>query len=115
MACGNREALGLLPGQRLMIETPLAESLTGQPYALVQAEALEGWRGVTPSANRQPGLCLRLARPGLIYAGPGLILACPGADGAELPGLPALAPARGLLARMAALELAAALATDQSG
>lgn len=48
-ALGNREAMTLLPHQPVMIESDLAEEMTGDPFALIPATSLDGLRGITQS------------------------------------------------------------------
>lgn len=43
---GNDEPIVLLPEQNVMIESDVAEAKTGDPFALVPAKALVGYRGV---------------------------------------------------------------------
>jgi hypothetical protein len=122
-ACGNRRGLSLPPGQSILIETEAAVPITGEPFALVPAMALEGWRGVEPREGLEAPLRLRLEGEEMIYAGPGLILGCaalPGQDwrdaGAALPTpLLPLAEARELVARLIAEDLAAALSQAAFG
>ena len=45
-ALGNNEPMVLLPEQAVMIESDAAEALTGDPFALVPAKALVGYRGI---------------------------------------------------------------------
>lgn len=45
-ALGNDEPMVLLPEQAVMIESDAAEALTGDPFALVPAKALVGFRGI---------------------------------------------------------------------
>lgn len=45
-ALGNRRPMLLLPGQSVLIETDRAEELYGDPFALIPAAALEGWKGI---------------------------------------------------------------------
>lgn len=43
---GNRRPLVLLSGQAVLIESDKAEALYGDPFALIPAAALEGWKGI---------------------------------------------------------------------
>jgi len=45
-AIGNSEPMVLLPEQNVMIESDLAEARTGDPFALIPAKALVGYRGI---------------------------------------------------------------------
>lgn len=51
-ALGNRRPMVLLSGQSVLIESDAAESLYGDPFALIPAAALEGWKGI---ARLRPG------------------------------------------------------------
>ncbi|MDE3028067.1 MAG: Hint domain-containing protein [Paracoccaceae bacterium] len=76
---GNREALTLLPEQHVMIEADLLEELYGDPFALLPALALEGWRGVEalwPPEGLDP-VTLSFAQTHLVYAAGGSLLLCP--------------------------------------
>ena len=112
-ACGNRGPVRLPPGQPVLVETEVALPLTGEPFALIPAEALEGWRDVQSAPNVAVPVLLRLEAAELIYAGPGLILGMPGpfsnerpvtTDHPFTPQLP-LAEARPLVARLLAEDL----------
>ncbi|WP_375689432.1 Hint domain-containing protein [Pseudooceanicola sp. LIPI14-2-Ac024] len=45
-AIGNADAMVVLPRQGLMVESDAAEAMTGDPFALVRAEALDGICGI---------------------------------------------------------------------
>lgn len=45
-ALGNRDNMTVLPHQSVMIESDLAEEMTGDPFALIPAMALVGFRGI---------------------------------------------------------------------
>lgn len=53
-ALGNEEPLVLLPEQIVMIESDAAEDLTGDPFALVPAKVLEGFRGIERIRGLRP-------------------------------------------------------------
>ncbi len=46
-ALGNLENMTILPHQAVLVESDLAEALTGDPFALIPSAALEGYRGIT--------------------------------------------------------------------
>lgn len=110
-ACGNRGPVRLPPGQPVLVETEVALPLTGEPFALIQAEALEGWREVQSAPNVAAPVILRLEAAELIYAGPGLILGMPGPSTPEQSAAPLLplAEARPLVARLLAEDVGCAL------
>lgn len=45
-ALGNNTPMTLLPDQPVMLESDAAEDISGDPFALLPAEALEGFRGI---------------------------------------------------------------------
>jgi hypothetical protein len=129
---GNSEALRLLPDQPLLLECDAADRLFGDPFALLPAAALAGWRGIAPVA---PGVAEQVFTPILqtdevVYAAGGALLWCPGDAAAGLPGfdlrpdrgegragyLPlSLASARDLVAVLIAEDLGAALSRAAPG
>jgi hypothetical protein len=92
-ALDNRSDLRLLPDQPVLLETDLAEQLYGDPFALVPAEALEGWRGISRCAPLGGEVVVEIwfERPQVVYASRGVLLACPGQDpGPPDPTVPAV-------------------------
>lgn len=87
-ALDNREGLRLLPDQPVLIETDLAEVLYGDPFAVMPAEALEGWRGISRCAPLpgEPVVGLSFDAPQVIYASRSLLLPCPGLDRSGVEG-----------------------------
>ncbi len=116
-ALDNRDELTLLPEQKLLIEADLAEVLFGDPFALLPAQALQGWRGITrcrPAAGSGV-MQLQFASPQIVYASRAVLLSCPG-DTMEATDWHApvhtpytLAQARHLVACLMAEEAGAAL------
>ena len=47
-ALGNNEPMFLLPGQQVMVESDTAEEVLGDPFVLIPARVLEGYRGISP-------------------------------------------------------------------
>lgn len=45
-ALGNKRPLLLLPEQTVLVESDMAEAMFGDPFALIPAAALEGYRGI---------------------------------------------------------------------
>lgn len=115
----NREDLVLLPEQKLLIEADLAESLYGDPFALIPAAAMDGWRGISrwrPS-DGMAAVVLTFDDPQIVYASRGVLLSCAG-DPFAAPDWHApdhaaysMAQARHLLACLMAEEAGAALRT----
>jgi hypothetical protein len=108
-ACGNRGPVRLPPGQPVLVETDVALPMTGEPFALIPAEALEGWREVASAPNVAAPVLLWLEAADLIYAGPGLILGMPGPEGRMPTPLLPLAEARPLVARLLAEDVGSVL------
>lgn len=75
-ALGNGSPMLLLPEQNVLIESDLAESVFGDPFALIPAAALEGFRGIdriTPH-QRVEVVVLHFEEDEVIYAnGTGMI------------------------------------------
>lgn len=75
-ALGNAAPMLLLPEQNVLVESDLAEAVFGDPFALVPAAALEGYRGIdriTPH-QRVEIVVLQFAEDEVIYAnGTGMI------------------------------------------
>lgn len=116
-ALDNREDLLLLPEQKVLIECDVAEELYGDPFALIPAQALAGWRGIDRSRPQDGALAVTLgfSAPQVIYASRGVLLSCPGASLFDLDWPVAdhaaytLTQARHLVACMMAEEAGAAL------
>ncbi|MGF6860868.1 hypothetical protein ABIE69_001438 [Rhodobacteraceae bacterium MBR-64] len=83
-ALENRSPLMLMPGQVVLLESDIAEAMFGDPFALVPAAALVGWRGieavVSPAAPILH-LRLRLDRDEIVYANGSTLLLCPAVPG----------------------------------
>lgn len=116
-ALGNRRGVCLAPGQGVLIHEPLAEELYDDPFAVLPAAALVGWRGIAALPHGTVPMVLpRFRAPQVIYAARELMVACPGAGS---PG--ALAPvvfppdqARHLALCLIAEEVGAALRPPQA-
>lgn len=79
-ALDNREDLVLLPEQKLLIEADTAEELYGDPFALIPAAALEGWRGISRCrpTDGMAAVVFGFAQAQVIYASRGVLLSCAG-------------------------------------
>lgn len=80
-ALGNREAMQLLPEQTIMLESDVAEEAFGDPFVLVPARALEGFRGIERAYQRGEGhlVSLQFAEDQIVFANIGALFFCPGA------------------------------------
>lgn len=116
----NSTPLRVLPGQLVLIDSDIAETMFGDPFALLPARALEPWRGIMPCPPHlvETSYILVFETEQLIYANGGVLLHCPAqagqdfvAIGADLsPYVPlSLASARELIAAIMAEEVGAAL------
>lgn len=82
-ALGNRTELVLLPEQAVLIETDAAEMLYGDPFSLVPAASLEGYRGITrimPDTQLEV-VTLHFERDQIIYANGSSLLYSPAQPG----------------------------------
>ncbi len=77
-ALGNLEAMTILPHQPVMIESDLAEEITGDPFALIPAFALEGVRGITLTrpTNYVEVIQLYFAQDEIVFANIGALFLC---------------------------------------
>ncbi|MBC7146636.1 MAG: Hint domain-containing protein [Thioclava marina] len=75
-ALGNKTPMLLLPEQPVLVESDMAEALFGDPFALIPAAALEGYRGIdriTPH-QRVEVVVLEFEHDQVIYAnGAGMV------------------------------------------
>lgn len=83
---GNRRAMLLLPDQNVMLESDLAEMLFGDPFALVPAAALEGYRDITRICPHSAIeiVSLRFAEDQLVYANGAGVLHCGSVQGLDM-------------------------------
>lgn len=76
---GNRADMVLMPQQAVMVESDTAERLFGDPFAMIPALALEGYRGITrmaPDARMQI-VTLVFAQDEVVFANIGALFHCP--------------------------------------
>ena len=76
-ALGNCAPLHVLPCQRLLIDTGRAEGLIGDPFVLVTAQALVGYKGISAAPGNALAVKLRFARALLVFAEGAAVLHCP--------------------------------------
>lgn len=78
-AFGNSEPMVLLPEQSVMIESDEAEARTGDPFALIPAKALIGFRGVDRfrALRSFEVFTLHFENDELVYAEGGALLLAP--------------------------------------
>ncbi|MEM6372890.1 MAG: Hint domain-containing protein [Pseudomonadota bacterium] len=81
-ALGNAKDLELLPDQGVLIESDAACDAYGDPFAVIPAKALEGYRGITRSARktRVEVITLVFDTAQVIYVQGGTLVHCPPAE-----------------------------------
>ena len=77
-ALGNREAMRLLPAQSILVESDTAEDVLGDPFALIPAASLDGFRGIS---RPLPGgeieiVHLEFAQDEIVFANLGALFLC---------------------------------------
>lgn len=105
----NRSDMQLMAEQRLLLECDMAEARWGEPFMLIPAAALVGYRGIArirPDPE-QAAIRLGFARDEIVYASRGVLIFCPRAELVAPyppPDYPApdLQTARALVAEVAA-------------
>ena len=82
---GNANAMELLPEQSVMIESDAAEELFGDPFTLLPAHALIGYRGITRAGSARPieVITLHFDADQIVYSDGGGLVLCP----AAVPGV----------------------------
>lgn len=85
-ALGNRTALTLLPEQAVLIESDQAESMFGDPFTLVTAASLEGYKGISrvPPSREMKVVTLQFADEEVVYANGTTLVHCPNAHPAKV-------------------------------
>ena len=78
-ALGNREAMTLIADQAVMVESDTAEAVFGDPFAMIPAAALDGFRGIyrTAPAEQIEIVTLHFAQDEVIFANIGALFFCP--------------------------------------
>lgn len=78
-ALDNRAELMLLPEQAVLIESDAADDIYGDPFALIPATALLGFRGIEVCRPPDAAQVVRLGfgADQIIYAARGVLLFCP--------------------------------------
>ena len=80
-ALGNREDMYLMPGQAVLVESDTAEEVLGDPFAMIPAAALDGFRGISRVApqERVEVVTLSFAQDEVVFANIGALFFCPAA------------------------------------
>ena len=81
-ALGNTKDIELLPDQGVLIESDAACDVHGDPFAVVLARSLVGFRGIrrTPARREIEVITLVFDRAQVIYANGGALVHCPPAE-----------------------------------
>lgn len=117
----NRRELFLMPGQGVLIECDIVEDAQGDPYAVVPAYVMEGYRGIRPikPTTGVETTTLIFESDEVIYAEGGMMIHCPRAldllsrpsDGVDVAYLSLHGDnARSLIDHMIAIEHSQAVA-----
>lgn len=93
-AIGNRRGITLLPAQLVLLDCDFAEARFGDPFILVPAAYLEGYKGIT-ATKLTPGLTsymLGFANREIIHADGSALLSCYAVERSAQPAQPSLFP-----------------------
>jgi len=85
-ALGNRTEMRLLPEQSVLIESDEAEALYGDPFMMVSASVLDGYKGITrvPPMREMVIVMLEFDRDEVVYANGTTLVHCPKAHQAKV-------------------------------
>jgi Hint domain len=110
-ALGNCADLSLMPGQAVLIDSPVAEDVLGRTAVLVSAAQLDGFRGIHRRSLARPTetITLDFGTEELVYANSGLLIHCPADTGRRGRA------ADGFFPRLTDAQAAALLALIDSG
>lgn len=80
-ALGNEQPMLLLPEQAVMLESDVGEELYGDPFTLVPAAALDGFRGIEriEPEGRFQVIVLQFGRDQVVFGSAGALFFCPSA------------------------------------
>lgn len=81
-ALGNRAEMQILPHQPVMIESDLAEQMTGDPFALIPASTLVEFRGISQDRPSEwvEVIQLHFAQDEIVFANVGALFLCRAQD-----------------------------------
>lgn len=105
-ALGNRDPMLLLPEQYVMVESDAADILYGDPFTLLSAADLAGFRGIerTPPRPRMEVVQLHFDEDEVVFADHGALVLCPSLQVINVDQLMAAHPAKGLYAPLPSAE-----------
>lgn len=123
-ALGNVRDMFMLPNQNVMIESDAAEEIWGDPFAVIPAATLDGYRGICRVCppDRLEVITLHFERDQIVFANVGALFFCPragdllaeacqGTAGAQYPVL-GTATAEALIEQIVLDEAACSLSPD---
>ena len=81
-ALGNQKIMSMMPHQAMLVESDTAEEVFGDPFAMIPAASLEGFRGISRKApeTRVEVVTLQFAQDEVVYANVGALFFCPRAS-----------------------------------
>lgn len=85
-ALGNRDAMRILPDQPVMVESDLGEQMFGDPFTLVPAMALIGYKDIVQVRDMEmvEVVTLHFDAEQIIFANVGALFYCPAVIGGDL-------------------------------
>ncbi|NVK45446.1 MAG: Hint domain-containing protein [Rhodobacteraceae bacterium] len=88
-ALGNRSAMTLLPEQPVMVESDAGEAMFGDPFTLIPALALEGYKGIEREHVRKPieVVILHFDTEQVVFGNIGALFHCPAEEAVTIAGL----------------------------
>ena len=88
-ALGNQRPMLLMPEQSVMIESDAAEAAFGDPFTLIPAAALEGYKGIerVPPMEAIEVVTLHFAKDQVVFANVGALFFCPAAAEGDITPL----------------------------
>ena len=88
-ALGNKSDLTLMPEQAVMIESDLGEVMFGDPFTLIPALALEGFKGITRQRPSRPlqVVSLQFDNDQVVFASVGALFYCPSNEAQSVAGI----------------------------
>lgn len=80
-ALGNQDEMTLMPEQSVLVESDTADALFGDPFTLIGAAELDGFRGITrvPPTGELDVIQLHFDADEIVFVGRGALTFCPGA------------------------------------
>jgi hypothetical protein len=91
-ALGNRSEIRLLPEQAVLIESDVAEEMFGDPFAMISAASLEGFKGIVrvPPTREVTVVSLVFETAELVYVNGTTLVQCPNDEIAMVTSIDAL-------------------------